>query len=115
MNPVAGWLARVRHDLVKRLLWAARDRRDLGGPPRPGELVATLFDEEGRPCTAATLWAALRADAPGTAGAALDAFGRALDAAVAAAAADDLAGVLAIESAFDQLARIVNASEGSRA
>ena len=52
------WLARVRHDLVKRLVWPARDRRDAGGPVIPGELVATLIDEEGQPTTAAALWAA---------------------------------------------------------
>ena len=28
------WLARVRHDLVKRLVWPARDRRDIGGERR---------------------------------------------------------------------------------
>jgi hypothetical protein len=33
------WLARVRHDLVKRLVWPARDRRDVGGAPAPGELA----------------------------------------------------------------------------
>ena len=33
------WLARVRHDLVKRLVWPARDRRDMGGAPKPGELA----------------------------------------------------------------------------
>ena len=28
------WLARVRHDLVKRLVWPARDRRDIGREAR---------------------------------------------------------------------------------
>ena len=46
------WLARVRHDLVKRLVWPARDRRDMGGNPAPGELVPDLIDDEGRPITA---------------------------------------------------------------
>src|SRR5665213_1425681 len=38
------WLARLQHDLVKRLLWPARDRRDLGGAPAPGELARSLDD-----------------------------------------------------------------------
>jgi hypothetical protein len=112
MDAVA-WLARVRHDLVKRLLWPARDRRDLGGVPRAGELATTLTDDEGLPTTAAVLWGALRAEAPATAPTpGLDAFARALDLAAAAAARDDLAGVLALEPAFDELARIVNTSAG---
>ena len=45
MQPNA-WLARVRHDLVKRIVWPARDRRDMGGAPKPGELVPDLIDEE---------------------------------------------------------------------
>ena len=49
------WLARVRHDLVKRLVWPARDRRDMGGNPAPGELVPDLIDDEGRPITAPAL------------------------------------------------------------
>jgi hypothetical protein len=98
-----GWLARVRHDLVKRLVWPARDRRDMGGAPGPGELVPTLVDHEGAPITAPALWAALRAEGP-SAPAVAD-FGAALDAALAAAAADDVDGVLALEPAFDRLAR----------
>jgi hypothetical protein len=115
MVPTAqAWLARVRHDLLKRLLWAARDRRDLGGPPRPGELVATLHDDEGRPTPAPALWAALRAEAPpAVPAAALDAFSRALEAAGAAASRDDLPGVLALEPAFDELARIVKSAKGA--
>jgi hypothetical protein len=98
---IDAWLARVRHDLVKRLVWPARDRRDAGGSPAPGELVPRLIDDEGRPATAATLWSALAADAPG-----LDAnaFAAALARAGAAAAAGDVDGVLALEPAFDELA-----------
>ena len=95
------WLARVRHDLVKRLVWPARDRRDAGGPVLPGELVARVIDEEGRPTTAAGLWASLVADAP--AGAELAAFGAAVARAVDAAEAGDLEGVLALEGAFAAL------------
>jgi hypothetical protein len=105
------WLARVRHDLVKRVLWPARDRRDVGGVPARGELVATLIDDEGREITADALWAALRAEAP--AGLALGEFDAALTRARAAAAAGDVDGVLALEPAFDALARLVRSLEGS--
>jgi hypothetical protein len=101
----AEWLSRVRHDLVKRLLWPARDRRDLGGAPAAGELVAALRDDEGAPTTAAALWAALRAEAPaGSPAAALDQFAAALAAAGGAARAGDVAGVLNLEEAFTVLA-----------
>jgi hypothetical protein len=104
----AAWLERLRHDLVKRLLWPARDRRDMGGAPAPGELVPALVDDEGRPIAARALWAALAAEAP--AGAALAPFERALDAALAAATAGDVAGVLALEPAFGDLARSLERS-----
>jgi len=109
MDPGA-WLARVRHDLVKRLVWPARDRRDVGGPVAPGELVAALVDEEGRPTDAGALWAALAGEAPP--GADLPPFGRALQQAVAAAQADDLPGVLALEAAFAALARSLEGPPG---
>jgi hypothetical protein len=96
------WLGRVQHDLVKRLLWPARDRRDLGGRPAPGELEVRLVDEEGHPTTAAALWSALRAESSAPA-ASLDAFGAAVDAAVAAAGRGDLDGVLALDGAFRAL------------
>lgn len=102
MDPAA-WLARVRHDLLKRLVWPARDRRDAGGPVVPGELVATLIDDEGRPTTATALWSALAAEAPAAAN--LAPFGRAVERAVAAAQAGDVDGVLALELAFSALAR----------
>jgi hypothetical protein len=98
------WLRRVRHDLVKRLLWPARDRRELGGPVQPGELVAILIDDEGNLSTAAAVWAQLRGDAPEPSHPALRAFESALTLAVAAAARADLDGVLALEAAFEQLA-----------
>ena len=99
----AAWLARVRHDLVKRLVWPARDRRDVGGVPAPGELAPRLIDDEGAPITAEALWTALAADAP--AGADLAAFGAAVTRASAAAAAGDVHGVIALETAFAALAR----------
>jgi hypothetical protein len=109
MDPSA-WLARVRHDLLKPLLWPARDRRELGGVPAAGELEPALVDEEGRAIGAPALWAALRADAP--AGLALDAFDAALASALAAARAGDVAGVLALEPAAEALAKLVRNLEG---
>ena len=101
------WLARIRHDLVKRLVWPARDRRDLGGAPAPDELVANLADDEGAPTTPHALWCARAAEGPGGAanGDAIVRFEEALTRAVAAAAAGDVDGVLALETAFDALAR----------
>lgn len=110
MDPAA-WLARLRHDLVKRLLWPARDRRDLGGVPSPGELVPQLIDAEGNPVGAAALWRSLRAEAPLPAGA-LDLFEAALTRALAAAAAGDVAGVLALEADVEALARLVRSLDG---
>jgi hypothetical protein len=97
------WLARVRHDLVKRMVWPARDRRDLGGVPAPREFVPDLIDEEGRAIAPLALWRALAADAP--AGADTAAFQTAVAAAAAAAEAGDVHGVIALEAAFAELAR----------
>jgi hypothetical protein len=105
------WQRRLRHDLVKRLVWPARDRRDMGGAPLPGELLAKLSDDEGRPATAATVWAALQAEAPEPQQAALAEFERALAASLAAAERNDLHGVLALEDAFDRLVQVL-AREG---
>ena len=101
-DQVAPWLARVRHDLVKRLVWPARDRRDAGAQPAPAELVPRLVDDEGRPTSAAALWAHLAVEAP--AGLDLGPFAAALARAGAAAAAGEIEGVLALEAAFDELA-----------
>jgi hypothetical protein len=102
MQPAA-WLSRVRHDLVKRLVWPARDRRDAGGTPAPGELAPRLIDNEGQPATAEDVWTDLAADAPPDAG--VEAFAAALARAVTAAEADDVAGVMELEAAFERLAR----------
>jgi hypothetical protein len=108
----AAWLARVRHDLVKRMVWPARDRRDLGGPVNAGELVAKLVDDEGLPIGAAELWQALLADAPkGVSGEISRAFAVALQAAEAGARAERLEPVLALETAFDELARQVKGAK----
>ena len=103
------WLARVRHDLVKRMVWPARDRRDVGGNPAPGELVPELIDDEGRPITAVALWTALAVDAPP--GTATATFQVAVEGAAAAAQAGDVQGVIALEAAFAALARSL---EGGR-
>ena len=99
------WLRRLRHDLVKRLLWPARDRRDLGGQVQPGELIVSLVDDEGNPAPAEGIWAGLRDAAPAPAHPALASFASALDEAVAAAQRDDVDAVLALESAFERLAQ----------
>ena len=105
------WLAAVRHDLVKRALWPARDQRDLGQRDVEAlrEGLLRLRDDEGREVTALQLFATLRETAP--AGAACDAFEAALRRAVAAL--DEpwpapLDAVLALESAFSDLARSVD-------
>jgi hypothetical protein len=108
MDDEAAWLARVHHDLVKRLLWPARDRRDLGGAVAPGELVARLVDDEGQPIAPRALWRALAEQAPPDAPApVLATFGRSVAAAEEAAARGDVPGVLALETAFTALARDV--------
>jgi hypothetical protein len=105
---ISGWVARLQHDLVKRMLWLARDRRDMAGTPSPGELLPHLVGDEGQPVAPEALWQALRSEAPAEAPAeALDAFGQALQSAVAAARAGDLEGVLALEAAFQKLGAIL--------
>jgi hypothetical protein len=106
------WLKAVRHDLVKRAVWPARDLRDLGGQDlaalRRG--LMQLTDAEGAPISAQALWERLRADAPPGCGPACDAFGAALDRAVAALERPWPAprdAVLALEGAFEALARSV--------
>ncbi|HEY5958360.1 MAG TPA: hypothetical protein VIV60_17470 [Polyangiaceae bacterium] len=120
--PPEAWLARVHHDLVKRLLWTARDCRELGRQPLPGELLTTLYDAEGQVVDAATLWAQLREDAPsgvdsdapaelgvdahGTAmpnRLLLDDFATAIGRCAEAASRDELAGVLRLEVEFERL------------
>jgi len=114
------WLSRLRHDLVKRAVWPARDLRDASRDPAPGDLLQLrrglfdLRDEDGGLSTATGLWARLRAEAPALPPAALDAFGAALqraEVAVGGLAADPrtwpavLDAVLRIEQSFADLAR----------
>lgn len=98
------WLRRLRHDLVKRVLWPARDRKDMGGAVVAGELRPRLVDDEGRPIALLDLWHALRAEAPQPSHTALDAFETVLRAVDAAAGRDDVDGVLMLDSAFARLA-----------
>ncbi len=98
---VRDWLDRVGHDLIKRMLWSARDCRELGRKPVAGELRAQCIDEEGQPIAPLQLWEQLREEAPE--GLDLHAVDCAVRAALAAAESDDLAGVLTLEQAFAKL------------
>ena len=109
------WLQALRHDLVKRAVWPARDLRDSGGrdvaPLRRG--LTQLSDAEGAPISALALWERMRASAPE--GAPCDGFEAALRAAVAGL--DEpwpvpLRAVLALEDAFADLARAVEEKRG---
>ena len=104
------WLRAVRHDLVKRAVWPARDLRDSGEHDvealRRG--LFSLADAEGGPISAPDLFERMRRDAP--AGAACDAFAAALQRAVSSldsAWPAPLHAVLALEDAFDALARSI--------
>src|SRR5438105_8193972 len=106
------WVKMLRHDLVKRAVWPARDLRDTGGQDaaalRRG--LFELTDEEGRPVSAEALWARMRTQAPPGVTGALDDFEAALRRAVSAldsAWPEPLDAVLALEHRFDDLARAV--------
>jgi hypothetical protein len=64
------WAARLRHDLVKRAVWAARDLRSLEGTPSLADVAALrnclydLRDENGAVIDARSLWAQMRLNAP---------------------------------------------------
>src|SRR5512141_2785150 len=92
------WLRAVRHDLVKRAVWAARDLRDSGG--RDVEALRRglfeLVDAEGGPISAVDLFARLRALALQRAVSSLDFKWPA-----------PLLAVLGLEDAFDALARSI--------
>jgi hypothetical protein len=95
------WLRRLQHDLVKRLLWTARDCAETGTDPLAGELVPSLIDEEGRSISARALYEKLRADAPD--GVDLTDFTRAFEACLRAAEANDPKGVLRLQEAYEDL------------
>ena len=117
--PSHPWLSRLRHDLVKRALWPARDLVDAGTQPTAADAAALraglteLVAPDGSPTTARDLWRAFRADAPpGVPATALDAFERVLEAAVQAVAAQPPGEaahvVLRLDPAFQELARHVD-------
>src|SRR5712675_3592658 len=64
------WAARLRHDIVKRAVWAARDLRSLEGTPSAADVAALrnglydLRDEEGAVIDARSLWERMRLKAP---------------------------------------------------
>jgi hypothetical protein len=102
------WLRALRHDLVKRAVWAARDLRESGEQDvealRRG--LFELVDAEGGPVSATALFARMRVGAPS--GAACEAFADALQHAVSSLDFPwpaPLIGVLGLEDAFDALAR----------
>ena len=104
------WLQALRHDLVKRAVWPARDLRDAGerdvAALRRG--LMQLTDAEGMPVSAEALFGQMRREAP--AGAVCEPFAEALRKAVAALDSDwplPLHAVLALEDAFDALARSI--------
>jgi hypothetical protein len=114
------WLSRLRHDLVKRAVWPARDLRGASGEPGAADLLQLqrglldLRDDDGAALTASTLWKRLRAEAPSIPGASLDAFGEAVAEAERAVSGlherprnwrASLDAVLRIEPAFADLAR----------
>jgi|WetSurMetagenome_2_1015567.scaffolds.fasta_scaffold1003961_1 hypothetical protein len=119
--PSHPWVSRLRHDLVKRALWPARDLLDAGVPPTAAEAAALraglhdLIAPDGSPATARELWRRFRADAPATVpAAALDAFEQALEDAATAVdsrpPAEAAQVVLRLEPAFQDLARHVDAA-----
>jgi hypothetical protein len=95
------WLQRLHHDLVKRVLWTARDCAETGTKPLPGELAVGLLDEAGRSISPRALYQKLAADAPD--GVDLTEFTRAFEACLRAAEADDVQGVLRLQQAYDDL------------
>ena len=110
------WARRLRHDIVKRAVWAARDLRSLDGTPSAADVAALrgglydLRDEEGAPATARSLWERMRSEAPRNTPE-VNRFSEALEEAYQAV--DSLPGgfskaivaLLQIEERFEELAR----------
>lgn len=117
---MALWLSRLRHDLVKRAVWAARDLRESAREPSAADIaqlragLLDLRDAEGAPVRALQLWEEMRREAPPLPAAALDSFGEAVAQAERSVAAladrmqswpQAVQAVLEIEAAFAELAR----------
>jgi hypothetical protein len=100
-SPTQVWLNRVRHDLVKRVLWSARDYRAMDQTPLPGGLITQCINDDGQLVSLLECWRALREEAP--AELRLVEFERALKHSLDAATRNDLTGVLALEPAFERL------------
>jgi hypothetical protein len=110
------WARRLRHDIVKRAVWAARDLRSLEGAPAPADVAALrrglydLRDDEGASVTARSLWERMRAEAPrntpevGRFSEALEEAYRAVDA-LPSGFSKAIFALLQIEERFDELAR----------
>jgi len=111
------WLQRLRHDLLKRAVWPARDLAELlesGRPASPRDLQALrdglfgLRADDGSACDARALFARLRESAPAELPAAgLERFAAGLDEAMGAVSADSLpaalGAVLRLEALFEAL------------
>ena len=110
------WLKQLRHDVVKRAVWTARDLRSLEGAPSAADVAALrrglydLRDEEGGATTARALWERMRADAPRNTPE-LEQFSKAIEEAQAAVDAlpagfaTAVSALLRIEERFEALAR----------
>jgi len=110
------WAARLRHDIVKRAVWAARDLRSLEGMPSAADVAALrnglydLRDEEGAVVDARSLWEQMRPKAPRNTPE-LERFSTAIEEAHAAVDAlpagfaAAISALLRIEERFEALAR----------
>ena len=110
------WIRRLRHDIVKRAVWAARDLRSIERAPSEAEVAALrrglydLRDEEGAAVTARSLWQRMRLEAPRNTPE-LDRFSEAIEEAYAAVdslpagLAAAVSALLRIEERFEELAR----------
>lgn len=113
------WLARLRHDLVKPLVWPARDLVDLGQPLQPSDLaelqrsLTRLIDQAGTPVTVTELWCQLRAAAPAIVpAAALDRFEQALQQVELACRQDAQAAVTALIGLQRALLELTRSARG---
>ena len=103
------WLRALRHDLVKRAVWPARDLRDSGEQDVSAlsRGLMQLTDAEGAPISAQALFARMLPGSP-CPPQACDAFASSLQTAVSALDLPwpaPLTAVLALEDAFSALAR----------